>query len=41
MSDKGRAKGIMIGLKRVGKYREKRTEEDEGTSRINEMNKMC
>lgn len=41
VSDKGRAKGILIGLKRVGKNKEKRTEEDEGTNRINEMNKMC
>lgn len=41
MSDKGRAKGIMIGLKRVGKNKEKRREEDEGTNWINETNKMC
>jgi hypothetical protein len=43
VSDKGRAKGIMIGMKRVGKNKEKRTEEEEeeGTNRINEMNKMC
>lgn len=40
MSDKGRAKGIMIALKRVGKNKEKRTEEEECTNRINEMNKM-
>lgn len=31
----------MIGLKRVGKIKEKRTEEDEGKNWINEMNKMC
>jgi len=41
VNDKERAKGIMIGLKRVGKNKEKRTEEDEGTKRINEMNKTC
>jgi hypothetical protein len=41
VNDKGRAKGIMIGLKRVGKNKEKRTEEDESTNWVNEMNKMC
>jgi len=30
----------MIALKRVGKNKEKRTEEEECTNRINEMNKM-
>jgi len=40
VSDKGRAKGILIGLKRVGKNKKKKTEEDEDTNRINEMNKM-
>jgi hypothetical protein len=41
VSDKGRAKGIMIGLKWVRKNKEKRAEEDESTNRINEMNKTC
>jgi len=29
VSDKGRAKGIIMGLKRVGKNKQKRAEEDE------------
>jgi hypothetical protein len=41
VSDKGRAKGIIIGLKRVGKNKQKRAEEDEGTNRINEINRTC
>jgi len=41
VSDKGRAKGIIMGLKRVGKNKQKRAEEDEGTNRINETNRMC
>jgi hypothetical protein len=40
VNDKGGAKGIMIRLKRVGKNKRKRTEKDEGTNRIDKMNKV-
>jgi hypothetical protein len=40
VNDKEGARGIMIRLKRVGKNKRKRTEKDEGTNRIDEINKV-